>query len=403
MYDNAFEWRFEFPEVLNDEGDFVGFDAVIGNPPYIPLESMSDSEKCFFKQKYKQVERKYETSILFIIESFSLLKSNHYLSFIAPATWQTGENHTKFREFLLNNKGVELIINLPFDTFSDAYVDTSIYRFINSNTENYKIFNFNKTDKIVSLDDLQFSYISLSKINPPDYKIILNKNVSSMFEKYNNDNFITLGKITKSTQGLSGSQFPEYTDTANKETLLPFLSKGNVYNYCLVIGATYITDLSDKQSLLQFYQAEPKLLIRRIINRHDRLSVAYCDKQMVFKKDINPFICIDNRFSVKYLLGVMASKLISYLYLNSSAIANKDDFRQTTLAELRKIPIPLVDKKTENQILALVDTILKAKEVNQNENTQILENKIDEVVYSLYQLTPEEINLVEEKYKTKEI
>ena len=36
LFENAFEWRFEFPEVLNDEGDFVGFDVVIGNPPYIP-------------------------------------------------------------------------------------------------------------------------------------------------------------------------------------------------------------------------------------------------------------------------------------------------------------------------------------------------------------------------------
>src|SRR5690606_17896258 len=41
IYENAFEWRFEFPEVLNDEGDFVGFDMVIGNPPYIRQEQFS--------------------------------------------------------------------------------------------------------------------------------------------------------------------------------------------------------------------------------------------------------------------------------------------------------------------------------------------------------------------------
>jgi type II restriction/modification system DNA methylase subunit YeeA len=402
MYDNAFEWRFEFPEVLNDEGDFIGFDAVIGNPPYIPLEAISNNEKRFFRQKYEQVERKYETSILFILEGFSLLKKNHYLSFIAPATWQTGENYTKFREFILKNKGVELIINLPFDTFVDAYVDTSIYKFINSNTENYKIFNFNKTDKIKELDNLQFVTVPLAKINPPDYKIILNKNIFSTLEKYDNDNFIALGKITKSTQGLSGNQFPECNNAVDKRNRFPFLSKGNVYNYSLIIEATYITDLSDKQSLLQFYQAEQKLLIRRIINRQDRLSVAYCDKKLVFKKDINPFICIDSRFSVKFLLGIIASKLISYIYLNSSAVANKDDFRQTTLAELRKLPIPLADIKSKEQIITLVEAILKAKKSDPNTNTQILENKIDNIVYSLYQLSSDEIALIEEKYKSKE-
>ncbi|MDR2409224.1 MAG: Eco57I restriction-modification methylase domain-containing protein, partial [Bacteroidales bacterium] len=401
-YDNAFEWRFEFPEVLNDEGDFIGFDAVIGNPPYIPLEAMSDSEKYFFKQKYRQVERKYETSILFIIEGFALLKSNYYLSFIAPATWQTGENYQKFREFILRDKGVELIINLPFDTFADAYVDTSIYKFINSNTESYKIFNFDKTDKITNLDNLQFSNVSLAKMKFPDYKIILNNNISSLFEKYDNDKFIAFGEITKSTQGLSGNKFKKYNDTIAKENCFPFLFKGNVYNYSLIIEETYITDLSDKQSLLQFYQAEPKLLIRRIINRQDRLSVAYCDKKLVFKKDINPFICIDTRFSVKYLLGIMASKLISYIYLNSSTVANKDDFRQTTLAELRKLPIPLVDTRTERKIIALVETILKAKSYDPNTNTQIVQDEIDKIVYSLYQLSSEEIRLVEEKYKAKE-
>ena len=48
MYNNAFEWRFEFPEVLDEEGNFIGFDVVIGNPPYLPLEYYTDVEKKFF-------------------------------------------------------------------------------------------------------------------------------------------------------------------------------------------------------------------------------------------------------------------------------------------------------------------------------------------------------------------
>ncbi|MDO8993249.1 MAG: type II restriction endonuclease, partial [Daejeonella sp.] len=73
IYENAFEWRFEFPQVLNDEGDFVGFDVVIGNPPYIPLESFSEIERRAFKTKYVQFERKYETSVMFIVEGFDIL------------------------------------------------------------------------------------------------------------------------------------------------------------------------------------------------------------------------------------------------------------------------------------------------------------------------------------------
>src|SRR5690606_19385684 len=53
IYENAFEWRFEFPEVLNDDGDFVGFDVVIGNPPYGVI--FKEKEKQFFKQKFESI------------------------------------------------------------------------------------------------------------------------------------------------------------------------------------------------------------------------------------------------------------------------------------------------------------------------------------------------------------
>ena len=85
------------------------------------------------------------------------------------------------------------------------------------------------------------------------------------------------------------------------------------------------------QSLIRFYDARPKLLIRRIINRQDRIDAAHTDKAAVFKKDINPFVVIRDNFDVRYLLALVNSRLISWLYVNTSAIATKDDFRQTTL------------------------------------------------------------------------
>ena len=87
----------------------------------------------------------------------------------------------------------------------------------------------------------------------------------------------------------------------------------------------------------RFAKPRPKILIRRIINRQDRLDAAFCDEQMVFKKDINPFVLTVTKPSPKFVLGIINSMLLSYLYVNTSAIATKDDFRQTTLAELRRL------------------------------------------------------------------
>jgi len=394
---NAFEWRFEFPEVLNEDGDFVGFDVIIGNPPYIPLEAFEIGERRFFNNKFSQLERKYETSVPFILEGLRILNNNGLLSYIAPVTWQTGENYSKFRNYFFKHYGLEKLINLPFNIFEDAYVDTALYFIGKEAKTEYSFYAFDKKAKIESFEDLEYSVFRVSELKPPDFKVIIDK-TANQFSGYDSDSFVQLGSITKSTQGLSASNFPK-TATEISEYLFPFLAKGNVYNYCLIKDSVYNTDLTEKQNLIQFYQAEPKILIRRIISRQDRLSVTYCNEKLVFKKDINPFIPIDKKFDCFFILGIMASKLISFIYLNSSSIATKDDFRQTTLKELRKLPIPNIDIEIQKPIINLVKEILRIKSENSNADTTNLETQTDQLVYQLYDLTEEEIKIIENAYK----
>jgi hypothetical protein len=394
IFENAFEWRFEFPEVLNDDGDFVGFDVVIGNPPYIPLEAFEVNERKFFNSKYTQLERKYETSVPFILEGLIILKNKGLLAYIAPVTWQTGENYSKFRNYFFEQYGLLKLINLPFNIFEDAYVDTALYFVSKEPKSEYLIYAFDKKASIETLENLDYNKFKVSEIKAPDFKVIIDK-TAHQFLRFNSEFFVPFGSITKSTQGLSGSNFAETNDD-NSELIFPFLAKGNVYNYCLLKDKVYNTDLSDKRNLIQFYQAEPKILIRRIINRQDRLSVTYCSEKIVFKKDINPFIPIDNQFDCLFLTGIIASKLISFIYLNSSSIATKDDFRQTTLSELRKLPIPKASQNKQTEISKIVKNILENKEINPDADTSGLEKEVDQLVYQLYELTEEEIKIVEE-------
>jgi len=396
IFENAFEWRFEFPEILNDDGDFVGFDVVIGNPPYIPLEAFGRNERKFFSGKFTHFERKYETSVPFIVEGLSILNPSGLLAYIAPVTWQTGENYSKFRKYFFENFGIEKLINLPFNIFEDAYIDTALYFISKEKKSEYSIYSFDKKAEVKTLENLNYHVFHISDLKAPDYKLFID-GTAKQFSRFDSEKFVPLGSITKSTQGLSGCNFPK---TANDESefVFPFLSNGNVYNYSLVKEKIYNTDLSGKKNLIHFYQAEPKILIRRIINRQDRLSITFCNEKLVFKKDINPFIPTNQNFDCFYLTGIVASKLISFIYLNSSSIATKDDFRQTTLTELRKLPIPIVNANEQKKISGLVAKVLEIKKDKPDSDTTKLENRIDQLVFKFYDLAKEEIEIIENKY-----
>ena len=121
IFDNAFEWRFEFPEVLNEFGDFEGFDVVIGNPPYIYNSNLDKLQRTFFKSKYHQADDLY---VYFTYLSKRIIRENGYITMITPNTYFTLSTRQKFREFLLNESFQKYTYS-GF-CFEDAYVETMI-------------------------------------------------------------------------------------------------------------------------------------------------------------------------------------------------------------------------------------------------------------------------------------
>ena len=122
IFENAFEWRFEFPEVLNDEGDFVGFDVVIGNPPY-GVNFNKENGK-FYDNLYKTFNLRGESYTLFIEKAISVLNKSGHFGFIIPDTiLNLGFTETT-RKFILKNTKVSELTLLPSNVFVDATVDT---------------------------------------------------------------------------------------------------------------------------------------------------------------------------------------------------------------------------------------------------------------------------------------
>ena len=144
IFQNAFEWRFEFPEVLDEHGNYIGFDVVIGNPPYgVKLET-------FFKKLTKGRFKTYNDIYTIFLELGAfLIKQRGFIAYIMPIFWQTGDNYLATRKFIADNVRLSLGIILPYNIFENAYVDTGIYIFKgDSKNENSSVYQFEPKDEI---------------------------------------------------------------------------------------------------------------------------------------------------------------------------------------------------------------------------------------------------------------
>jgi adenine-specific DNA-methyltransferase len=150
-YEDAFEWRFEFPELLSDDGNFIGFDVIIGNPPYISTKDVSVEDKNIFIKNYGFSD---DTYTHFFFRGFQLLNEKGILNYISPKTFWTTQTKRNLRDLLLKKR-----INYIFDTgspFKEAMVDTCITSVQNCSK---------KDNEIVFLDG------SKDLVNPNHYTV----------------------------------------------------------------------------------------------------------------------------------------------------------------------------------------------------------------------------------------
>ncbi len=130
-YHNAFEWRFEFPEVLDDEGDFSGFDCIIGNPPYIRQEHIKDLKPLLEKQYQDFYNSTADIYTYFFALAYHLLKEKGFNAFITSNKYARAKYGAKLRELLLKKTTIASYMELnALKVFESATVDTSIISFI---------------------------------------------------------------------------------------------------------------------------------------------------------------------------------------------------------------------------------------------------------------------------------
>jgi len=146
----------------------------------------------------------------------------------------------------------------------------------------------------------------------------------------------------------------------------------------------------DKRNIrknIQDYLKE-KVVIRQL---GDRIN-AMCDTNGYITTQ-SVYCITSNVFSVQFLTGLLNSKLINFLYQNY--FSEKQEFPRILLENLKDMSIPNVPLSKQQPIITIVDKILSTKKKNPEADTSELEQKIDRLVYELYELTEQEIGIIE--------
>ncbi|WP_228438076.1 Eco57I restriction-modification methylase domain-containing protein [Chryseobacterium sp. 6424] len=136
IYENAFEWRFEFPEVLDDEGNFIGFDVIIGNPPYIQLQKMGAESDALEKASFKTYTKTGDIYSLFYEQGYNILRENGLLMFITSNKWMRANYGESLRRFFVEQTNPLTLIDFSGNQiFDTATVDTNILMYAKQKNE----------------------------------------------------------------------------------------------------------------------------------------------------------------------------------------------------------------------------------------------------------------------------
>jgi len=391
IFENAFEWRFEFPEVLNDDGDFVGFDVVIGNPPYISTKEISPENKLSYSINYKVAVGQFDLYLIFTELAFNILKQNGSFSFITSNTYISNKDCLRFREFIVRNTTITEIINLDETIFTDAHLDVGILSFvkIQPSSEHAILIAKNKDE---FLNGVRTKYFISRMVNSDSYEIKFSISEKDwlLFDKMNVcpklKNFVTI------TRGIEfGGNSNEIFDNPFEDSY-PILVGNSIGKYQIKEIKGYSRYNHNELAVfkpLEIY-TQPRILIQRIRNLSlkDRIIATFIEDSMLSTNTLRVLLRKNESTNLKYLLGILNSRLINYYFrLNFN---NKDIYAY----QLAEVPIKY-DLYFEKEIIELVTQILEIKKNNPEISTAELENQIDQLVYQLYELTEDEIKIVE--------
>lgn len=449
LYRGSFEWRFEFPEVLDAKGNFMGFDAVIGNPPYIRQEELGESKKLLKVAFPKTYAGTADLYVMFVEQGLRLLRTNGRFVYIIPNKWLRagyGENLRKW----LKTLAIEQIADFgDLPVFDEATTYPSILSVQNAPTTGHfrsvQVDTLTYTDGLTAFIDAAAFDVQMDTLQDEGWQLT-NTGVQQLMTKLRAagkplGEYVN-GKIYRGI--LTGLNEAFVIDAATKERLIaedlrsaevikPFLAGRDVKRYqtpkvdkYLVLLEKGVTNEKRKgvdaeiwlkttypaiHSWLKPFEEKAKI---RADKGEYWWELRACDYYPEFGKHLTMYqeictyqsfgwsngglFCNNKIFIVPevdtFLLALLNTKVV-WFFLNQVASKLQGGALAMQSPYVKAIPVPPINTVMKQLVERLANQILTAKATDPAADTSALEAEIDRIIYALYGLTEAEIAIVE--------
>jgi len=454
IYDNAFEWRFEFPEVLNDDGDFVGFDVVIGNPPYIRQEEFSGI-KPYLKAQFDTFAGTADLYVYFVELSMRLLRKEGDFTFIIPNKWMRAGYGKNLRYFLQKHYIEQILDFGDLPVFEEATTYPCIIQLRKTlPTKHFTVANIHT----LNFPEGMPAYISENKISTltgelqPEGWTLADSKVQKLLAKIRSKG-IPLGEYVKGKifrgvlTGLNEAFVVDQNtrdrlikeDPKSAEIIKPFLAGRDIKRYQQPVSDKYLIllkygdtkkwfgELSEMDALDRMLRTFPSIMQHlmqfevKVKARYDQgqywWELRFCDYYEEFEKekiiipaivksasygyDKHNYIGNDKTTIIPttdvYLFGMLNSSLIDF-YLRNIASTKQNGYFEYKPVYLAQLPIYNATEAKKQEIETATKEVMQNKS-RASIDTTFDEQEIDQLVYELYELTEEEIKTIEDCIK----
>ena len=449
FYNEAFEWRFEFPEVLDDEGRFTGFDVVIGNPPYVRHENFKEI-KPYLKTRYTVYQGTADLYSYFIEQGMDLLTQGGHFQYIVANKWMRANYGKPLREWLQEKVNIDAIYD-----FGDlpVFEEATTYPCLLQLSKRIPIGRFYAAEiETLDFNNLE-SYLNEHRFDSDQTKLqsegwaLINAKTQRLLTKLKS-NGIPLGKYVegKIYRGLltglnKAFVIDEQTknrlieeDASSEELIKPFLAGRDIKRYLVPKTDNYLILVKNGQTNEMRGEKEPwawfsetyPAIAKYLSQFEEKAKARYdqgqywwelraCDYYDEFEKnkilwpgissvvttftiDKFKYYGNDNIHLIisddKFLLGILNSS-ISELILKNTCDFVQARYYRMKISYIETLNIPDASESVKAEIDRLVSQIITANEETPEADTTELEQEIDRLVYELYGLSEEEIEVVE--------
>lgn len=408
-----------------------GFDVVIGNPPYVRANNMDKSLRVMLQRSrdYQTITGKYDIYILFIEKAIKILENSGTLSLIIPYPMLSQNYAMLIRKFILQNCNILSIYDVSEVKVFEAMVSTCILviqRNINQKERESNLISIRKsiTDlssiKMWNLEQKTFdkTYQNMFRLNAKFESVMITDKLWKKSKPFSDFCYIGIGIDVHDSKTGANKSARIHTNK-NGSNFKPYVEGKEINKYCIPKWNRYLEYIPEKMHRPKYpemFETE-KILVQVVVGREGIVATLdtenlYAEQTLIVcvpkhilattgKKDTEANVeqlFLSENHKLTYLLGLLCSKLINWYF----QLWLSDDLHVVP-ENLRQLPFRSINLENDfesniyNEICTYVNNIIQAKSNDPLSNIKVFENKIDKYVYKLYDLTEEEIRVVEGK------